>query len=66
MLLARAVWLLKFDVQFSTQMSTRCPIGHISEISKYFGEIPMGAQGFGLAERLVDQPGVLLGAFRSR
>ena len=27
------MWVLKFDVQFSFQMSTRCPIGHLIETS---------------------------------
>ena len=31
-----AVWLLKFDVHFSSEMSTRCPIGHESENSETF------------------------------
>src|SRR4051794_32563258 len=29
----RGLWLLKFDVHFSSQMSTRCPSGHESEIA---------------------------------
>ena len=31
----RRLWLLKFDVQFSIEMSMRCPIGHLNEISAH-------------------------------
>jgi hypothetical protein len=43
------MWFLKFNVHFSSQMSTRCPIGHQSENSA----VPRSA---GICNRLTTVP----------